>query len=145
VIKRKKKRCLGCNTDQFLYGHQLCNRCYSKKKREEKKLKPPKKKAPLKKVSDKQKEKNEEYKAVRLEFLLEKDHCEVAGEGCLAPYPIINPTEVLTVHHKAGRSGTFLTDKRYFLACCIVCHRKIEEFPKWAKDNGYSIPRLNNN
>jgi frataxin-like iron-binding protein CyaY len=41
-----------------------------------------------------------------------------------------------------GRSGALLNDKRYWLAVSRKGHRFIEDNPKWAKDNGYSLYRL---
>lgn len=46
------------------------------------------------------------------------------------------------VHHRKGRLGDLLTDTKYFLAVCGICHNKIELQPKWAKENGYSVSRL---
>lgn len=47
------------------------------------------------------------------------------------------------IHHMAGRVGENLRDRKTFLAVCFDCHRKIEENPDWAKENGYSVSRLN--
>ena len=47
-----------------------------------------------------------------------------------------------TIHHKRGRIGNLLNDIKYFLGCCIGCHRKIEDNPEWAKKMGYSENRL---
>lgn len=143
MIEQKKKKCAGCGRDSKIWSHGLCKYCDNKKRAQEKKLSAnkPAKKQRIKQVSEKQTVKNAEYKKARLEFLLTKDHCEVATDGCLVPYPVYNPTEMLTCHHKVGRNGTFLTDKTYFLAVCMSCHRRLEDHPQWAYDNGYSIPR----
>lgn len=97
-----------------------------------KKLSTPKKvyKAP-RKVSVKQRDRNQEYAKVREQFLLNK-WCAYHGHGCI-------PTEV---HHGAGKIGDLLTDTRYFVAVCREAHRMIEERPNWAKENGYSFTRL---
>lgn len=47
------------------------------------------------------------------------------------------------VHHKRGRIGKDLNDKRYWLPVCPDCHRWIEEHPEVAKEMGYSESRLN--
>lgn len=147
MIRYKRKPCRGCKTPQYIFGLGLCRSCYNslKAKQYAQKSKNKRKQKQVSEASEKQKERLKEYKRVRIEFLLEKDHCEVATDGCRVPYPVVNPTEVLQVHHKAGRVGTLLLEKKYFLAVCSICHRKVEDFPKWAKDNGYSIPRLNQN
>ena len=46
------------------------------------------------------------------------------------------------VHHKKGRIGKLLTEISYFLGVCRECHSKIELEPIWAKENGYSLNRL---
>lgn len=46
------------------------------------------------------------------------------------------------IHHMKGRSGALLIDKRYWLAVSRKGHRFIEDNPKWAKDNGFSLSRL---
>lgn len=46
------------------------------------------------------------------------------------------------IHHKKGR-GIWLNIVKYFLAVCRLCHDKIEEHPDWAKQNNYSLSRLN--
>lgn len=45
------------------------------------------------------------------------------------------------VHHKKGKIGKLLTDVRFFLAVCRVCHRKIGDDPKWAIKMGFSVSR----
>lgn len=57
------------------------------------------------------------------------------------------------IHHKMGRIGyadqwardldiSLLIDVRYFLAVSREGHNKIEKFPNWAKERGYSLDRL---
>jgi len=87
---------------------------------------------PIKKISNKRKIENKEYLKVRKLFLESLIFCQVKGCKGLA-------TEV---HHKKGRIGKLLTDIRYFLGVCRECHNKIELEPNWAKENGYSLNRL---
>ena len=87
---------------------------------------------PIKKVSDKRKTENKDYTKVRKVFLESLIFCQVKGCKGLA-------TEV---HHKKGRIGKLLTDISYFLGVCRECHNKIELEPKWGKENGYSLNRL---
>lgn len=75
------------------------------------------------------------YKKARKAYLLEHPVCEVRGCG--------KPSE--QIHHERGRIGDLLTNDKYFLAVCAECHQKIERFPKWAKEQGYSQSRLKNN
>ena len=87
---------------------------------------------PIKKVSNKRKVENKEYLKVRKAFLKSFIYCQVKGCKELA-------TEV---HHQKGRIGKLLTDINYFLGVCRECHSKIELEPIWAKENGYSLNRL---
>lgn len=140
MIQRKKKRCIGCDTDQYLYGHQLCTKCYNKKKREEKKekyLRKPKSK--IKPVSKKQTSDLNKYGKVRAEYLREHPCCEVGLPGCGGC-----DTRMLQIHHKKGRIGDLLTNKKYFLTVCYDCHIYIEAHPALARENGWSLSRLSN-
>jgi hypothetical protein len=87
---------------------------------------------PIKKVSQKRNLENKNYTKVRKVFLESLIFCQVKGCKGLA-------TEV---HHKKGRIGKLLTDISYFLGVCRECHNKIELEPKWAKENNYSLNRL---
>lgn len=85
----------------------------------------------IRKRSLKRAKKEREYDKVRAEYLSAHEFCEVCGWG-----------EGLQIHHKKGRIGELLTDTRFFLAVCHTCHQKIELFPQWAKEKGYSLSRL---
>lgn len=87
---------------------------------------------PIKKDSIKRKTQKYEYLRVRKQFLESIIFCQVKSCKGLA-------TEV---HHKKGRIGKLLTDMRHFLGVCRECHNKIELNPIWAKENGYSLNRL---
>lgn len=87
---------------------------------------------PIKKVSNKRKVDNKKYLKVRKVFLESLIYCQVKGCKKLA-------TEV---HHQKGRIGKLLTDTNYFVGVCRECHSKIELEPTWAKENGYSLNRL---
>lgn len=45
------------------------------------------------------------------------------------------------VHHSRGR-GKMLLIVEWWVAVCRNCHRRIEENPEWAYENGYSFLRL---
>ena len=91
-----------------------------------------KKRVPIRKLSLKRIAEEKVYKVVRAEYLAEHPKCEVRGCG----------NKSVEVHHKSGRVGDLLTDKRYFLAVCRGCHQKIELNPLWAKENNYSLNRI---
>lgn len=84
-------------------------------------------------VSEKEKERQKEYKKVRKEYMTEHPKCEFKGCNKVS-------TEL---HHRRGRIGSNLTDKTTFLALCHEHHRLIEDNPVMAKQEGYSESRLN--
>lgn len=57
--------------------------------------------------------------------------------------PITNE-RTTTVHHKKGRIGDLLIDTRYWVALSMAGHIFVEQNPEWAKENGYSLSRLEN-
>lgn len=94
--------------------------------------KPKKQPKPIPKVSEKRKAESREYKIKRLQFLAQPGNqkCPVTGE------------QATEIHHKAGRTGSHYLDENNWLAVSRNGHRKIEENPEWAKENGYSLNRL---
>jgi hypothetical protein len=45
------------------------------------------------------------------------------------------------IHHQAGRVGNLLTDDRYWVAVCALCHEQITTQPTWAYARGLSLHR----
>lgn len=83
----------------------------------------------MKRVGDKQSARNRLYAKLRKQYLEENRYCEVCGGMAT------------DVHHKKGRLGWRLIAIGHFLPVCRTCHDKIEQKPKWAKENGYSENR----
>jgi hypothetical protein len=98
--------------------------------------KPVKKEKPkpskIKPRSDKRAKQEREYLKMLPKFFEENPICQV--NGC--------NLESSQCHHKKGRLGALLTNKKYFMAVCAEHHEKIETQPNWAKANGYSLSRL---
>ncbi len=86
----------------------------------------------IRSVSPKRQKQMDEYRVVRLEFLMSHKVCQV--EAC--------NNKATDIHHMRGRTGERLLDKSDFLAVCRSCHTYIEEHPAWAKAKGYSRSRL---
>ena len=100
---------------------------------------------PIRSVGKKREKLNIKYSVERKEYLEIHPICEVVGCTC----------EATEIHHKMGKIGyadqwardndiPLLIDKRFFLAVHHEHHRKIEDKPEWAKENGYSVERLKN-
>lgn len=125
---RKKKPCGLCGEPSYLFSKGLCKECWSKMYGKGIN------RAARKKIawqSEHHRKKMLHYKELRKDYLAAHPLCEVCN--------IHVATEI---HHKRGRSGDNLFE--YFLAVDKACHRKIEENPKWAYEQGFSISRLNN-
>lgn len=135
MIKRKKKICKKCGHPQYIFSKGLCKSCWSKENKPKFKSR-----GKIKKVSNRGYERNKFYKKARLDYLETHPCCEAKLPGCLIPNDAFD-NEGLQIHHKKGRTGDLLWDKRYFLAVCHSCHRAIEDFPNMAISHGWSLSR----
>lgn len=86
-------------------------------------------------ISDKQIERLKAYKAARDEYMKKYPSCQ-------AQIPEICTYVATDLHHKGGKVGDMLTNTKYFLALCRACHARIEMAPTWAKENNFSVDRL---
>lgn len=87
----------------------------------------------IKKESDTRKEQLKVYKKVAKKYLTIHPKCEVKGCNKVSE----------CIHHKSGRIAENLIDDSKLLAVCLDHHRQIEDNPEWAKSEGYSLSRLN--
>ncbi len=96
---------------------------------------------PIRKVSAQRSSQMFSYSANKAAFL--------KGKKC----PIYPMEPCTSLHHMAGRTGyidewatekgiTATMDERYWLACSVRGHERIELNPQWAKEKGYSVSRL---
>jgi len=133
-MKAKKKHCVGCETDQFIWkndkGNRYCKGCWSKQS-----VKPFKfiKVKPLKVKSKKMAILDKAYTKFRRNFLEDKPLCEAHLDGC--------NLQSTDVHHKKGRGKYHLVVKTW-LSVCRPCHMWIEEHPKESIELGYTINRI---
>ena len=88
----------------------------------------------IKPRSTKRAKQEREYMKIRAKFLEENPYCQAEWMCCG-----LLATEI---HHKKGKINDLLTDVRYFLAVCRICHQHIELHPKEAKELGFSLSRL---
>lgn len=102
-------------------------------RRPEKKTAEPKLRKPINKVGKKLAKEKKAYSKLRLEFL------EKPENMFCAVYPHLRSTEV---HHTMGRLGKLLNDTTKWIAVSREGHERIENFPKWAKEFGFSGDRL---
>lgn len=125
MIKRKKKVCNECGKEDYIFSKGRCKPCaqksYGKPKAKKKFIAP---------ISKGQADRLAVYRKRKHKFMKANPYCKVCGK------------DATDLHHIKGRIGKDLIDVDNFLAVCRGCHTKIEENPKWAKDNGYSKDRL---
>lgn len=135
----KTKTCSFCGKDvpRLWYSNPpTCAAYQCKQKRNEgkgsnKNAVPKRNQSKIKPISDKQSKRLQEYRKVRDEYMKSKPICE----WC-------NTSPATDLHHAAGKIGSLLTDTRYFKALCRGCHTEVELNPRWAKENGLSVNRL---
>lgn len=136
-MKKKKKHCDGCNSDQFIWknegGKKFCKTCWSCHSGNVK-LKPTAKRKRIPPRSEKRIIADKRYSKLRKAFLEEKPMCEAHLSGCAGASS--------QVHHKAGRVGHLYLDVTKWLAVCHSCHVWIENHPEEAKELGFSLNRL---
>lgn len=106
-----------------------CASCGSARRKAERSAQKPVKVYRIAKVSKKRVKIDSEYHREKAKFL--------AGKMC----PIYANLKAEDIHHMKGRIGLLLMDKRYWLAVSRKAHVKIELNPKWAREQGYSLPR----
>lgn len=82
------------------------------------------------KKSDKQKSYETESKL----FRSEGTKCEIKSPVCVGA--------IQGTHHKKGRIGNNLLDKKHWMRACNPCNDYCEAHPNWAKENGFSESRL---
>ncbi|MGA9651921.1 hypothetical protein [Pedobacter sp.] len=99
----------------------------------EKVKKEPKKRSPIRPMSKKMTAERKTYRQLREEFLSRPENM------FCAVFPHLRSCQV---HHKIGRQGSLLNDTSNWLAVSHEGHARIENFPEWAKEFGFSGSRL---
>ena len=130
MIKRKTSECAGCGKVRQIYAKHFCPYCYEKQRKKTPLPKPTKQ---IRKFSKKSLDHLKRYRIIRDKYLEENPICQ---------YPGCTSREV-TLHHKCGRQGAYLTDKRFFSALCWPHHQHIETHPEETRKLGLSYSRLN--
>ena len=101
---------------------------------------PKKKRRRISRVSERRKIDEKLYTQARKEYLNDNPKCERCVYLSEKYGSRVMPSN--QIHHKKGRTGSLLYNKRYFMACCDDCHKYIEANPKESKLKGWSISRL---
>jgi len=91
------------------------------------------KSVPIKKYSDKRKEKQKEYVKLVKEMLKESDRCEMKTPVCTG--------KAQGLQHKEKRSEKNLCDRKNLLRSCNPCNMYVEQYPLYALEHGLSISK----
>lgn len=75
------------------------------------------------------------YKKAKREYMAAHPRCEACPVITFDP-----PAPSTDLHHKRGRAGTLLYDKRFFMAGCRTCHDWIHDNPAKARELGLLAP-----
>lgn len=120
-MKTKIKTCYKCEKETYYIklfeGKRYCEKCILEFK--------PKKK--IKKRSNKQIAKDEQYSTLRKDYLSKNEMCEAALPGCSG--------KAIEIHHKSYR-GVNQNDEETWIGICRSCHNFIHANPKIAREKG---------
>ncbi len=89
------------------------------------------KRSRLRKVSKKRAQELKVYHALRSKFLERHPVCQI-GRGLIGCTNLSND-----VHHRKGRVGKQLLDRRSWIAVCRPCHARLHDHPKEARKMGW--------
>lgn len=89
---------------------------------------------PIPQKSEKRKKEDKEYAAINKKKLAGDAPCKVRSPVCTG--------KAQGQHHKQKRSPGNLTDEKNLIDCCNPCNGYIEQHPKWAKANGFTISKF---
>lgn len=120
----KLKKCPECNNDFKQYNslQKYCSgQCLSKNAKP-KECKPP---AKIKRVSDKRKIQELQYKADRIVFLNKPENRICFIDECNRP--------ATTIEHRAGRWGSNFLDQSTWAGCCMEHNIELENNPELSK------------
>lgn len=123
-------RCTECNIKFKPKYHFLEKTCQKKECKDAHKAE--NKPKPIKKVSDKRKKEDQEYKPAREQHLLKNKYCV----RCLTFGRYVLADQI---HHKNGRTGKRLTDTKFFQSSCDDCHKYIHLNPEESREKGWLI------
>lgn len=80
------------------------------------------------------KERQKEYRRAKAEWMPNHPICEIKqSPHCTGRND--------APHHTRGRIGKFLIDTKWWIASCNACNRWVEEYPKKARELGFSHSR----
>lgn len=124
-MQRKKKRCIICKEEKYIWAKNACQQCHNKANH-----KPLLSKGVIKKISERHRKRLKLYQEKRDIFLRENSVCM---------FPDCKSTDV-QLHHRAGRIGNSLYE--YFMSCCSTHHEYIHNHPKESYEKGWLISRI---
>lgn len=117
-ITIKKKICVECEKESYIFAKKMCKYCYSKKTA--KRVNP---------ISKKHQQTLKAYTPKRAGFLSANQYCQLRLSGC---------TNLATcIHHVKGKSSRELyLDESNWMASCIHCNNEVERIGAKAYELG---------
>jgi hypothetical protein len=135
MIEQKAKICKGCGKLRKLWARGKCLTCSKREKSQNANTHERQnvKRKPIRRISDKQAERNRQYSKDRREFLsrAENQNCRVFKEK-----------KATEVHHRKGRLGRFLLEQQWWLPVSREGHQWIESNPDAAREKGFILTRI---
>ncbi len=86
----------------------------------------------MNRISNRKRERDEKYLAIRKGFLQARSKCEV----CPILRPTSKPNRATDIHHKNGKAGELYFQIHLFIPSCRRCHQWIGDHPKEARELG---------
>jgi len=123
---KKKKLCVGCDKEQYIWkndkGNRYCQICWNKIKYKDMKPKP---RVKINPKSKKQIELDKIYFKLRIIYLDNHPNCEIALPNCT--------NQATEIHHTNGRQENYLIISTW-KSSCRKCHTHIHEHPEEARE-----------
>ena len=92
----------------------------------------------MRRRSSREDERQKKYRIAKAEHLAEHPYCQACG----LVRPGLPPHRAMWIHHKKGKLGDLLWDRRWFCSIDGECHLIVEKRREWAYSVGLLLDRL---
>ena len=123
MIQVKKKICIGCQRETYIFSRGYCKYCASKRSTKE-----PKKRKPIRQFSKKKLDELKIYRKLRDDYLKKHPNCERCGG------------KATDLHHKKPRQY-HLNDVGVFCALCRDCHMLVHDNDRQSREQGFLLTK----
>lgn len=123
------KTCNHNSCSNPVFGGGYCN--WHQGYRDDKKVKAKKKQKPISPISKSRAKDLAKYRVARNEYKKDNPNCEFG----------LCYEKGTDIHHKRGKDGSYLYNKKYFMHVCRDHHEYIENNREWSYQMGYLLLR----